>query len=127
MMLRNLRVALFLVSRAIRRGNRGTVLLTMLIITLAFVNVSGGEQQRVAIARSLVNGPKILFADEPRANLDSDNRTRVLQLLRELCDTMRQDIIMVTHEMEERAYTDRVLWIKDGLLERQEEVDRIAG
>ncbi len=89
--------------------------------------LSGGEQQRVAIARSLINRPKILFADEPCANLDSDNRTRVLRLLRELCDTLRQTIVMVTHEMEERGYADRVVWIRDGLIERQEAVHRVAG
>jgi putative ABC transport system ATP-binding protein len=88
--------------------------------------MSGGEQQRVAIARALVNRPKIVFADEPCANLDSDNRAIVLQLLRELVDTTGQTIIMVTHEMEERSYTDRVLWIKDGLLDREEEVARVA-
>jgi len=82
--------------------------------------LSGGEQQRVAIARALGNRPRIIFADEPCANLDSDNRRAVLELLRELCDTLRQTIVMVTHEPEEREYADRVLWLKDGLLQPQE-------
>ncbi len=89
--------------------------------------LSGGEQQRVAIARALANGPKILFADEPCANLDSANRAIVLALLRELCDNLGQTIVMVTHEEEERAYADRVLRVRDGLLESEESVRGVAG
>jgi putative ABC transport system ATP-binding protein len=84
--------------------------------------LSGGEQQRVAIARALVNKSRILFADEPCANLDSKNKEIVLKLLRQLCDELRQTIIMVTHEQEQRLYADRVLWIKDGSMDREEKV-----
>jgi len=84
--------------------------------------LSGGEQQRVAIARALVNKSRILFADEPCANLDSKNKEIVLKLLRQLCDELRQTIIMVTHEQEQRLYADRVLWIKDGQIDREEKV-----
>ncbi len=84
--------------------------------------LSGGEQQRVAIARALVNKSRILFADEPCANLDSKNKEIVLKLLRQLCDELRQTIIMVTHEQEQRLYADRVLWLKDGQIDREEKV-----
>jgi len=84
--------------------------------------LSGGEQQRVAIARALINKSRILFADEPCANLDSKNKEIVLKLLRQLCDELRQTIIMVTHEQEQRLYADRVLWIKDGSMDREEKV-----
>jgi putative ABC transport system ATP-binding protein len=82
--------------------------------------LSGGEQQRVAIARALVNNSKILFADEPCANLDTENKGIVLRLLRKLCDTLGQTILMVTHEPEQREFTDRVLYIRDGRLEKEE-------
>ncbi len=82
--------------------------------------MSGGEQQRVAIARALVNRSKILFADEPCANLDTRNSEIVMKLLRQLCDERRQTIVMVTHEPEHRQYMDRILWIKDGAMEREE-------
>jgi putative ABC transport system ATP-binding protein len=82
--------------------------------------MSGGEQQRVAIARALVNRSKILFADEPCANLDTRNSEIVMGLLRKLCDERRQTIVMVTHEPEHRQYMDRVVWIKDGAIEREE-------
>jgi len=82
--------------------------------------LSGGEQQRVAIARALVNKSKILFADEPCANLDSANKGVILRLLRQLCDDLGQTILMVTHEPEQREYTDRVIWLRDGRIEREE-------
>jgi putative ABC transport system ATP-binding protein len=82
--------------------------------------LSGGEQQRVAIARALVNNSKILFADEPCANLDTENKGIVLRLLRKLCDALGQTILMVTHEPEQREFTDRVLYIRDGRLEKEE-------
>jgi putative ABC transport system ATP-binding protein len=84
--------------------------------------LSGGEQQRVAIARALVNKSKILFADEPCANLDTENKGIVLRLLRKLCDELGQTILMVTHEPEQREFTDRVIWVRDGLIEKQEMV-----
>ena len=82
--------------------------------------LSGGEQQRVAIARALVNKSKILFADEPCANLDTENKGIVLRLLRKLCDDLGQTILMVTHEPEQREFTDRVLWFRDGRLVKEE-------
>ena len=86
--------------------------------------MSGGEQQRVAIARALVNKSKILFADEPCANLDTKNSGIVMNLLRQLCDERKQTIIMVTHEPEHRQYMDRVVWIKDGEMDREEKCSR---
>jgi len=82
--------------------------------------MSGGEQQRVAIARALVNKSKILFADEPCANLDTKNSGIVMNLLRQLCDQRKQTIIMVTHEPEHMQFTDRIIWIKDGMIEKGE-------
>lgn len=86
--------------------------------------LSGGEQQRVAIARALVNKSKILFADEPCANLDTENKGIVLRLLRKLCDDLGQTILMVTHEPEQREFTDRVLWFRDGRLEKDEYISK---
>ncbi len=79
--------------------------------------MSGGEQQRVAIARALINNPTILFADEPTANLDSESSVVILELFRELNKEIGQTIIMVTHEPDDKKYVDRVIWLKDGVIQ----------
>ena len=78
--------------------------------------LSGGEQQRVAIARALVNSPAILLADEPTGNLDTENSTAVLGLLRNLNQTTGQTILMITHNPEAAAYADRTVGMRDGTI-----------
>jgi putative ABC transport system ATP-binding protein len=79
--------------------------------------VSGGEQQRAAIARALINEPRILFADEPTASLDGASAKIILELFQKLNRDLGQTIVMVTHEPEDKKFVDRVIWIKDGLME----------
>lgn len=78
--------------------------------------LSGGEQQRVAIARAIVNKPAILLADEPTGNLDTENSTIVLGLLRDLNERLGQTIIMITHNPEAASYGHRVARMKDGAI-----------
>ena len=78
--------------------------------------LSGGEQQRVAIARSIVNHPAILLADEPTGNLDTENSNLVLTLLRDLNKRIGQTILMITHNPEAAAFADRVVQMRDGQL-----------
>jgi len=84
--------------------------------------LSGGEQQRVAIARALINEPKILLADEPTANLDSASARIVLELFRSLNRELKQTILMITHEPEDKEFVDRILWLSDGRLEKIEDI-----
>jgi putative ABC transport system ATP-binding protein len=79
--------------------------------------LSGGEQQRVSIARALVNTPSILFADEPCANLDTENSRTVLELFRSVNRELKQTIVMVSHEQWHMQYFDRIFFIRDGLLD----------
>jgi putative ABC transport system ATP-binding protein len=81
--------------------------------------LSGGQQQRVAIARALVSRPTILFADEPTGNLDSKTGGEILELLRSSVDTYGQTTVMVTHEPRAASIADRVLFLADGLIERE--------
>jgi putative ABC transport system ATP-binding protein len=78
--------------------------------------LSGGEQQRVAIARAIINEPKIILADEPTGNLDSKNSETVLSMLRQLNKDLGQTIIMITHNPEAAAYSDRIFHMRDGLI-----------
>jgi len=76
--------------------------------------LSGGQQQRVAIARAMVNKPDILFADEPCANLDTENSRMVLDLFREINEEMNQTIVMVSHEDWHKEYFHRIIRLRDG-------------
>ena len=81
--------------------------------------LSGGEQQRVSIARALVNTPSIVFADEPCANLDTENSRTVLELFRTVNRELKQTIVMVSHEPWHMEYFDRIIFIRDGVLDRE--------
>ena len=78
--------------------------------------LSGGEQQRVAVARALVNNPSIILADEPSGNLDTENKNELHKLFFKLRDTFGQTIIIVTHDRQLASMSDRILQIKDGLI-----------
>ena len=82
------------------------------------LNLSGGQQQRVAIARALTNDPKIILADEPTGNLDTKTGTDVFNLLTLLSREFKRTIIMVTHNPELAAATDREIHIRDGAIEK---------
>jgi lipoprotein-releasing system ATP-binding protein len=78
--------------------------------------LSGGEQQRVAVARALINKPDIIFADEPTGNLDSNAAKDFHQLIRRLCDEQQQTFVIVTHNQELADLSDRKMTMQDGLL-----------
>ena len=78
--------------------------------------LSGGEQQRIAVARSLINNPKVVFADEPSGNLDSKNSSELHELFFSLRDEFNQTFVIVTHNKELANMTDRKLIISDGLI-----------
>jgi putative ABC transport system ATP-binding protein len=81
--------------------------------------LSGGEQQRVAIARSLITRPTILLADEPTGNLDSKTGSEILELLRDSADAYGQTIVMVTHDARVASIADRILLLADGLIVKE--------
>jgi putative ABC transport system ATP-binding protein len=76
--------------------------------------MSGGQQQRTAAARALVRRPDIIFADEPTGNLDSNSAHELLGFLRRAVDEFKQTIVMVTHDAAAAAYSDRVVFLRDG-------------
>lgn len=80
--------------------------------------LSGGEQQRVAVARALINRPAVVFADEPTGNLDSQSSQELHELFFQLRDELNQTFIIVTHNMELAQKADRMLRIRDGVIEQ---------
>ena len=98
--------------------NRAIELLTLLGLKDRLQNkpgqLSGGEQQRVAVARALINNPSIIMADEPTGNLDSANAKELHKLFIQLRDQYKQTFLIVTHNEELAAMSDRVLHMKDG-------------
>jgi putative ABC transport system ATP-binding protein len=87
--------------------------------------LSGGQQQRVAIARALANEPAIILADEPTANLDLHTGEEIINTLRGLCDHHGVTVITATHDHKMLAASDRILWIKDGAVDRLEKRSEI--
>ncbi|HEY6830395.1 MAG TPA: ABC transporter ATP-binding protein [Gemmatimonadaceae bacterium] len=88
--------------------------------------LSGGEQQRVAIARAFANAPRILFADEPTGNLDSDTGSRIVELLEALNRESRTTIIIVTHDHALAARAQRIIRLSDGRVISDSETERAA-
>ncbi|MEM2843565.1 MAG: ABC transporter ATP-binding protein [Candidatus Bathyarchaeia archaeon] len=82
------------------------------------LEISGGEQQRVAIARALINDPAIILADEPTGNLDSKTGSEILQLLRKINKEKNATIVMVTHNLELANKTDKIIYLRDGEIEK---------
>jgi putative ABC transport system ATP-binding protein len=82
--------------------------------------LSGGEQQRVAIARALANNPKLILADEPTGNLDSRNARIVVDLLKRINSEMGVTIVVVTHNMEVAAETEKIIYLRDGVVVKEE-------
>jgi putative ABC transport system ATP-binding protein len=85
--------------------------------------MSGGEMQRVAVARALVMEPEAVLCDEPTGNLDSANSREILNLLRSLPEKGRRSVVMVTHDQQAAAYADRLVHIRDGLVAGIEELN----
>ncbi len=81
--------------------------------------LSGGEQQRVSIARSLVNRPEILLADEPTASLDSKTGLNVIETFRKLNEEINQTIVLITHEEHLGRLADRGIWLADGEIDKE--------
>ena len=86
--------------------------------------LSGGERQRVAVARAIVTRPTVIFADEPTGNLDSKSGKQVMDMLAELNEDHGHTVILVTHETYTAAYAERIIRLKDGLVQSDEKVNQ---
>ena len=87
--------------------------------------LSGGQQQRVAIARSLANTPAVVLADEPTGNLDTKTGTEIIELLKSLNKEQGITVICATHDHKMINSSDRVCWIRDGLIDKVADIDSI--
>jgi putative ABC transport system ATP-binding protein len=86
--------------------------------------LSGGEQQRVAIARALINNPKIVLADEPTGNLDTKTGSEVIQIMKKLNKEKKQTFVIITHDPSIAEEADRIIYLKDGLIEKIKKAPR---
>ncbi len=87
--------------------------------------LSGGEKQRVAVARALVNNPAVILADEPSGSLDTKNKEELHQLFFDLRDKFGQTFVIVTHDEQLASITDRTIHMRDGLLENLDNLDNL--
>jgi putative ABC transport system ATP-binding protein len=90
------------------------------------MQLSGGEQQRVAIARAFSNAPRILFADEPTGNLDSDTGGRIVELLEALNREANATIVLVTHDHALASHAQRIIRLSDGRVVSDSQTERAA-
>ncbi|MGB5822453.1 MAG: ABC transporter ATP-binding protein [Proteocatella sp.] len=88
------------------------------IINSKSTEISGGQQQRVAIARALINSPQLILADEPTGNLDSENTQQVYDLFRKINKELKTTLLIITHDRDLAAKSDRIIEMKDGIIER---------
>ena len=89
--------------------------------------LSGGQQQRVAVARALVGRPEVVFADEPTGALDTASAAALLETLAGMCERLGQTVVMVTHDEQAAATTNRIIRLRDGRITGVEAVRRPAG
>lgn len=103
-----------------KKSDKQHVLQTLQLVGMAHrkdaypASLSGGEKQRVAIARAIIHEPKILFADEPTASLDSKRSSEIMLLLKHLTKTLHLTTLLVTHDEEMLRYVDRIVQMRDG-------------
>lgn len=90
------------------------------------MQMSGGQQQRVSIARAFVNNPPVIFADEPTGNLDTKTTIEMMDLMTGLSRQYRRTLVIVTHNLEISSYADQIIHIRDGVIEKIEDVAKIS-
>lgn len=118
-------VSLPLIFRNVSKGQRDKKVKEMLKavglgqrLTHKPSQMSGGQQQRVSIARAFVNSPNIVFADEPTGNLDTKTTEEIMALIISMAKEHNQTLIIVTHDVEISTYADRIVYIRDGNIEK---------